>query len=121
MYINNCTIIRHDGTQTCGKTATYFGIFLPSAGRYSTKETTKMASYVIDVTVRIQLFQWKKSLKTVVQNVQCIGYYLNIRQLQKLSFYQGYVPIPCGCAFAHGDTDDHRRQRDISLKTTMNF
>jgi len=24
-------------------------------------------------------------------------------------------------AFAHGDTDDHRRQKDISLKTKMNF
>jgi len=24
-------------------------------------------------------------------------------------------------AFAHGDTDDHRRQKDTPRKTTMNF
>jgi len=36
-------------TQTCGNPHTYFGLFQPSSGRYSTKENTVMAIYIIAV------------------------------------------------------------------------
>jgi hypothetical protein len=45
-YTNNCTIIRQNVIQTRGKIATYFGLFRPYSGTYSTKKNTVMASYV---------------------------------------------------------------------------
>lgn len=46
-YTNNCTMIRYNGIQICGKPPTCFGIFRPKLGSYSTKKITLMACYTI--------------------------------------------------------------------------
>ena len=43
---NNCTTIRYNNIQMCGRSAC-FCLFKPSPGRYWTKKSSEMASYVM--------------------------------------------------------------------------
>jgi len=49
IHICNRTIIRYNDIPTGSKPSTCFGIFRPSSERYSTKESTIIASYVMDI------------------------------------------------------------------------
>jgi len=49
IYSKNSTVIRYNYKQKCDKTHTYFGLFRPPSGGYSTKENTIIVSSVIDL------------------------------------------------------------------------
>jgi len=44
VYSNNCTRIKYNNVQTCGKLATFFVLFVCLQGSISAKKTTVMAS-----------------------------------------------------------------------------
>ena len=46
-YTNNCTMIRYNDIQICGKPTTCFGTFRPKLGSCSTKKSTLMSCYTV--------------------------------------------------------------------------